>query len=69
MSDGQLIPQALAREGISRDELIQAIREHGLAGLDEVKMAVLEVDGSISIVPSGTATIRTKRRFRLQHHN
>ena len=36
--------------------------------LADVKMAVLEVDGTISIVPMGTETIRTHRRFRQQHH-
>jgi uncharacterized membrane protein YcaP (DUF421 family) len=29
----------------------------------EVKQAVLEIDGTISIVPRSTETIRTKRRI------
>jgi len=50
------------------EDLQQAFREHGLSGIDQVQMAVLEVDGTISIVPRGTETIRTKRRFRQHHH-
>ena len=45
-----------------------AMREHGVADLAEVKLAVLEVDGSISIVPKDAKTIRTKRRVRALRH-
>ena len=69
ISDGNLVPEAIRREGIDMQELEQAIREHGLAGLNEVKMAVLEVDGTISVVPGGTDTIRTHRRFRQHRQN
>lgn len=68
ISDGQLLANAIAAEGVDMEELEQAIREHGIDGLENVKMAVLEVDGTISIVPVGTETIRTRRRFRQQHH-
>ncbi|MEP6870425.1 MAG: YetF domain-containing protein [Anaerolineaceae bacterium] len=68
ISDGKVIPRAIADEQIDMDELEQAIREHGIETLKNVKMAVLEVDGTISIVPMGTETIRTHRRFRQQHH-
>ena len=64
ITDGQLVEGAIGREGIDMDELEQAIREHGLEGVEAVKLAVLEVDGTISIVPRGTETIRTARRFR-----
>ena len=68
ISDGKLITSTITREGIDMEELEQAIREHGIEDLADVKMAVLEVDGTISIVPMGTETIRTHRRFRQQHH-
>ena len=68
ISDGKLITSTITREGIDMEELEQAIREHGIEDLTDVKMAVLEVDGTISIVPMGTETIRTHRRFRQQHH-
>jgi len=64
VADGQIVWKAMRREEIDIAELEQAVREHGVAGLDAVKMAVLEVDGTISIVPRGTETIRTRHRFR-----
>jgi uncharacterized membrane protein YcaP (DUF421 family) len=33
---------------VSMDELHRAVREHGISGCDQVALAVLEVDGSIS---------------------
>jgi uncharacterized membrane protein YcaP (DUF421 family) len=41
----------LRREGIDQETLEAALREHGIAEISEVEMAVLEIDGSISIVP------------------
>ena len=46
--DGQVIPSHMAREHVSMDELHRALREHGLNSCDQVALAVLEVDGSIS---------------------
>lgn len=69
ISDGQLMPKQIRREGIDMLDLEQAIREHGLAGVHDVRLAVLEVDGTISIVPlEANSTIRTKRRFRQRSH-
>ena len=68
ISDGKLVEPAIRREGIDLLELEQAVREHGLDGLGEVKMAVLEVDGTISVVPRGAETVRTHRRFRQRSH-
>jgi len=48
--DGQLIPAHMAREHVSLDELHQAMREHGIAGMSDVALAVLEIDGSISFM-------------------
>ncbi len=67
IADGKLQTEALRHEEIDINELEEAMREHGLGSLSDVKMAVLEVDGTISIVPQGTETIRTKRRFRQRH--
>jgi uncharacterized membrane protein YcaP (DUF421 family) len=46
--DGQVIPSHMAREHVSMDELHRALREHGINNCDQVALAVLEVDGSIS---------------------
>jgi uncharacterized membrane protein YcaP (DUF421 family) len=46
--DGKVIDSHMAREHVSMDELHRALRGHGINGCDQVALAVLEVDGSIS---------------------
>jgi len=53
---GQIQRINAAREGITEDEVMAALREHGLETLDQVGLAVLECDGSISVIPAGTLT-------------
>lgn len=38
------------KSGISEDELLQAIREHGSSSIEEVDSLILESDGNISVV-------------------
>ena len=51
---------------IMLDLVLMAMREHGIGEVKEVKVATLETDGSISIVPVETAgprkTVRRKSR-------
>ena len=61
---GELDRRAMRREGIDLDELMMAAREHGIADLKEVELAVLESDGSISIVGKDGATHKKRRRSR-----
>src|SRR6266513_2296054 len=49
---GRVFHQHLERENLTVDELRQALREHGVASLDVVHMAVLEPDGAISVIRS-----------------
>jgi len=46
--DGKANPMHMAKEHVSLDELQRALREHGIASVHDVALAVLEVDGSIS---------------------
>ncbi len=62
--DGRIIDAHLQREGVSHDELLMALREHGFASPDEVKLAVLEVDGTISVVSRDAPVQRGRRRVR-----
>jgi uncharacterized membrane protein YcaP (DUF421 family) len=62
--EGTLLDENLRREGVTEDEVRQALREHGVDDLAEVKLAVLEVDGTISVIPAGAAATRTRRRLR-----
>src|SRR5215467_2177820 len=43
LSDGRAQWERMRREGVTRDELMAALREHGVTDLDEVRLAVLEV--------------------------
>jgi uncharacterized membrane protein YcaP (DUF421 family) len=65
--EGEYVQQVMRREGVTEAECEMAIREHGMAGVKEVQLGVLEPDGSISIVPSGSPVFRTKRRVRYHH--
>lgn len=49
--DGRLLERAIEAEGLEADEVRAAIRSHGLADVGEVRFAVLETDGSISVIP------------------
>jgi len=46
--DGKANLMHMAKEHVSLDELQRALREHGIASVHDVALAVLEVDGSIS---------------------
>jgi uncharacterized membrane protein YcaP (DUF421 family) len=52
---GDVMEAALRQEGVSRDELMAALREHGLEQTRDAKLAILEVDGSISVIPEPVA--------------
>ncbi len=47
---GQVLGAHLRRAGITEDDLLQALREHGVASVHDVRLAVLEPDGSISVI-------------------
>jgi uncharacterized membrane protein YcaP (DUF421 family) len=40
----------LSKAKLSMDELLEAVREHGIASVKDVNLAVLEVDGNISVL-------------------
>lgn len=63
--EGKIIDANLKREDVTVEEIEMSTREHGLNDLSEVRAAILEIDGSISIIPkSGIASHRAMRRFR-----
>jgi uncharacterized membrane protein YcaP (DUF421 family) len=62
--NGQLLESAMRKEGVTRDHVLAAMREHGVDKLANVQMAVLEVDGTLSIVPKDSQVQRTRRRLR-----
>jgi uncharacterized membrane protein YcaP (DUF421 family) len=64
LNDGKLIDDHMRREGVTRDQVLEALREHGVTRPDECKMCVLEVDGSISVVPKDAPVHKTRRHFK-----
>ncbi|MGB9834212.1 MAG: DUF421 domain-containing protein [bacterium] len=68
ISRGSIIEQNLKREKIDRDELEMAAREHGIEDLKNVELAVLEIDGSISIIPYSEHHVRVKRKLKALRH-
>jgi uncharacterized membrane protein YcaP (DUF421 family) len=65
--DGKYVPEVMRREGVDQEEVEMSMREHGIVDLKEVQLAVLEPDGTISIVPTGAGMTRTKHRIRYHH--
>ena len=66
--DGQIIQSHMVREHVSLDALQTALREHGLATAKDAALAVLEVDGSISVlkyddIQPTASTHLARRRF------
>ena len=51
IQDGKLLPDHLRRENVTLDEVTLVLREHEIERIDQVKLAVLEPDGTMSVVP------------------
>ncbi len=49
--DGQLDRAAMDREEVDEEEIMAAMRETGLAEIGQVRLAMLEPNGEISIIP------------------
>jgi uncharacterized membrane protein YcaP (DUF421 family) len=65
VQDGEVSKPALDKEGLSVTDVEMAIREHGVEKISDVKQAVLENDGSISVVTKGSGE-RYRRRRRVR---
>ena len=65
VQDGNFVKPNLEKEGLSPDDVEMAVREHGFDKLSDVGLAVLENDGSVSVVGKGSAErFRRRRRVR-----
>nr|WP_246750574.1 YetF domain-containing protein [Martelella lutilitoris] len=52
ISDGRPDLRALKRSRVSLEDVLATARQlHGLERLDQIKSAVLEADGGVSIIP------------------
>jgi uncharacterized membrane protein YcaP (DUF421 family) len=64
--DGKLDFKSLSRLDINNDELKEAMREHGIEYFYDVKLAMLEIDGTISIISKGN---NLKQTYYKRKHN
>ncbi|HTC22046.1 MAG TPA: YetF domain-containing protein [bacterium] len=49
--NGQILNDKMARERITKDDLDAALRKSGIASVEQVRFAVLEENGQISVIP------------------
>jgi len=66
VDNGHLLVRRMRRARVTEDNILEAARRlHGLERLDQIKFAILEASGDISIVPAiqqGTAETTAARR-------
>ncbi|MEO5953184.1 MAG: YetF domain-containing protein [Chloroflexia bacterium] len=60
--NGDVLLNNLRAEGLDIDDILEAAREHGIGKISEIGEAMLEVDGTISIIPSNVTPLRSKHR-------
>lgn len=54
VEEGEVLPERARRAGISIDDILTAARSQGLERFDQIKFAILEKNGKISIIPVST---------------
>jgi len=59
---GKMLKTHMIKARITNDELMEAIREYGIKSLEEVDLAILEVDGNISILSHDFSKKSSRRR-------
>lgn len=60
--DGKLNKKNLAKAQITIDEIMEALREHGVSKIEDVNLAVLEVDGNVSVLTDNFSNKSTRKR-------
>lgn len=65
--NGKMEFSNLKKLNITSDELQEAIREHGVEQFSDVKLAMLEVDGNISIISGEHLLKQTHYKRRRKH--
>jgi uncharacterized membrane protein YcaP (DUF421 family) len=69
--NGECITSHIAKEHVSMDELNRALREHGVNSVKDVALAVLEVDGAISVLKYDDVSdeIKPQKRLKFLHRH
>ena len=64
--NGKIEFETVAKIGITSEELEEVMREHGIEHFRDIKLAMLEIDGDISMI-SGNTTLRQTHHKRKIH--
>jgi len=67
--DGNLDFKTLSKLNITSEELKEAMREHGIEYFKDVKLAMLEIDGNISIISGDSSLKQTHYKRRKNRKN
>ncbi|MEO5510803.1 MAG: YetF domain-containing protein, partial [Longimicrobiales bacterium] len=62
VADGQLLRRNLDIERVSSDEIFAAMRRVGIESIEQVKWALLETDGHISVIPVAGSELRPEEK-------
>jgi uncharacterized membrane protein YcaP (DUF421 family) len=65
--NGNLDFAKLSKLGITNEELQEAIREHGIEKYKDVKLAIMEADGNISIISGDKQLKQTQYKRKRKH--
>ena len=65
--DGKWLTDQVQKQELDSDDLDAALHEHGLERVEQMKVATLEEDGSISIVPQESDDNPSARRRRRRY--
>lgn len=58
--NGRIIRENMAQQLITQDELMSILRKQGVQKLNEVKLAFMEPDGSISVIAHSSKSLVEK---------
>jgi uncharacterized membrane protein YcaP (DUF421 family) len=60
VDNGRILTRRAQSAGLSEDDILEGIRERGYNSLDQVRYAILEIDGNISVIGKETGKGRKK---------
>lgn len=66
VNNGLALTAHLQRAGVTEGELLQALREHGVATIADVRLAVLEPDGMVSVIRYDDVKAGTRPHHRIK---
>ena len=66
--NGKILEKNLKDVLLTTDELNSAVREHGVENISDVKLAIMEVDGNISVISGDDNQLKRTQYKRKRHH-